>query len=272
MTVRILIGDCRAKLREIDAGSVNCCVTSPPYFWQRDYGVPEQIGHEPTIDGYVQALVDVFDEVKRVLADDGLLFLNLGDTFYSAKGQPHGRDTKSAGREFSRRVLRAVDGPGLGLPRKSLIGLPWRVALGLQASGWVLRKDIVWHRPTSLGEPTGRDRPAKTFEHVFMFAKSARYWFDRAGLAGQEDVWTIPARPDNPHRHVAPFPEELVQRCLDCGCAAGGTVLDPFLGSGTTAIVARRSGRSAIGIELNPAFAEQARARIDADAPLLGAA
>lgn len=243
--------DCRVALKTMRAESVNCVVTSPPYYWQRDYGVDGQIGHEASIQGYVDAIVECFQLIQGVLRDDGVVFLNLGDTYYSAKGKPHGRDKKNSGRTLARQTLRAVDGPGLGLPRKSLIGIPWRVALALQAGGWTLRSDIVWRRPGALPEPTAHDRPWMTHEHVFLFSKRPRYWFNRASLAGEEDIWKISPRPDNPGSHFAPFPAALVERCVLAGCPDGGTVLDPFAGSGTTLAVAGKLGRSAIGVELN---------------------
>jgi DNA modification methylase len=224
-----------------------------------------QIGHESTIGGYVAALVGAFGELRRTLKPAGTFFLNLGDTYYSAKGRPHGRDDKHNGRQMMRRHLRAVDGPGLGLPRKSLIGIPWRVALALQDDGWTLRSSIIWQRPASLPEPTAHDRPWRTFEHVFLFSKSPRYWFHRAGLVGEEDVWKIVARPDNPGAHFAPYPIELVQRCLDCGCPTGGVVLDPFVGSGTTMIAALARGSSAIGVDLKPEYSGYTMARIHRD-------
>jgi excisionase family DNA binding protein len=266
-TYRIVTADARAGLAALPAGAAQCAVTSPPYFWQRDYNVVGQIGKEPTIQAYIDDLVSVFRELKRVLAKDGTFFLNLGDGFYNAKGKPHGSDPKHSGRMMARRELRAVDGPGLGLPRKSLIGMPWRVALALQADGWVLRSAIVWNRPGSLCEPTGKDRPSRSYEMVFMFSQTQKYFFDRAGLVpGEEDIWTIRARPENPHSHAAPFPVELVDRCLACGCPPEGTVLDPFVGSGTTIVSALRRGRSGIGIELNDGYAEQAEERILSDA------
>jgi DNA modification methylase len=261
----LLTGDVAFALREIGTASVDCVVTSPPYYWQRDYEVRGQIGHESTINGYVAALVRAFTEVRRALKPTGTFFLNLGDTYYSAKGRPHGRDDKHNGRQMMRRHLRAVDGPGLGLPRKSLIGIPWRVALALQDDGWTLRSSIIWHRPASLPEPTAHDRPWRTFEYVFLFSKSPRYWFHRAGLIGQEDVWTIVARPENPGAHFAPYPIELVQRCLDCGCPRGGVVLDPFVGSGTTMIAALARGSSAIGVELKPEYSGYTVERIQRD-------
>jgi DNA modification methylase len=249
----VLTGDVVFALREIDAESVDCVVTSPPYYWQRDYEVPGQIGHESTINDYVAALVRAFSELRRTLKPSGTFFLNLGDTYYSAKGRPHGRDDKHNGRQMMRRLLRAVDGPGLGLPRKSLIGIPWRVALALQTAGWTLRSTIIWQRPASLPEPTAHDRPWRTFEYVFLFSKSPRYWFHRNGLV-EEDVWKITSRPENPGSHFAPFPLELVERCLDCGCPTGGVVLDPFVGSGTTMIAALARGSNAIGVDLKPQY------------------
>ncbi len=250
----VLTGDVTRALREVETGSIDCVVTSPPYYWQRDYEVTGQIGHETTIDGYVAALVRVFGELRRTLKPEGTFFLNLGDTYYSAKGRPHGKDDKHTGRQMMRRHLRAVDGPGLGLPRKSLIGIPWRVALALQDDGWTLRSSIIWQRPASLPEPTAHDRPWRTYEHVFLFTKGPRYWFDRAGLAGEEDVWKIVARPENPGSHFAPYPRELVERCLDCGCPAGGVVLDPFVGPGPTMIAALSRGSGAIGVDLKPEY------------------
>lgn len=253
---RVLNGDVNATLERMEHGSVDCVVTSPPYYWQRDYEVDGQIGHEQTIDGYVDALVRVFRGIHRVLADEGTVFLNLGDTYYSAKGKPHGRDDKHNGRQMMRRHLRAVDGPGLGLPRKSLIGIPWRVALKMQADGWTLRSAVIWQRPGTLPEPTAHDRPWRTYEHVFIFSKGPRYYFNRQALNGDEDIWQIIARPENPGAHFAPYPRELVDRCLDVGCKSGGVVLDPFVGSGTTMIAALSRNCTAIGIDLKPEYCD----------------
>jgi excisionase family DNA binding protein len=262
LSYRILNADVVVGLKTLAPGEASCAVTSPPYFWQRDYGIGGQIGHEATIQEYIDALVRAFDEVRRILRDDGVFFLNIGDAYYNAKGKPHGTDRKHSGRQLARKTLRAVDGPGLGLPRKSLIGLPWRVALAMQAKGWTLRSDIIWERPGCLAEPTAHDRPHRIYEHVFLFAKQPRYYFDRAALGGEEDIWTIKARPDNPHSHSAPFPAELADRCILCGCPDGGTVLDPFLGSGTSAISALKLGRHAIGVELSPDDCELSERRI----------
>jgi DNA modification methylase len=249
-------GDVLNAMKFIPAGVVNCVVTSPPYYWQRDYGVAGQIGHEPSIDGYVDVIVRCFREIRRVLREDGVVFLNLGDTYYSAKGRPHGSDRKNRGRQWARNRLRAVDGPGLGLPRKSLIGIPWRVALAMQADGWTLRSDIVWRRPGSLPEPTARDRPWQTHEYIFLFSKQPRYYFNRRPILGEEDIWHIPPRPDTPGSHFAPFPSALVEKCISCGCPPDGTLLDPFAGSGTSMIVGLRMGHRAIGIEIQADYCD----------------
>lgn len=251
---RIHRGDAREVLKGLPAGSVNCVVTSPPYYWQRDYKVQGQIGLENKINEFVSSVADTMDEVRRVLASDGLLFLNLGDTYYSAKGQPKGSDKKSAARRFG---LRAVDASGLGVPRKTTIGIPWRVALEMINRGWVLRSPIVWARAGAIPEPTAHDRPWRTYEMVFMFSRSPRYYFSRSDLGKEEDVWTISSRrKSNGGLHSAAFPEELVERCLNIGCRLGGIVLDPFAGSGTTCRVALRSGRHAIGIDLSERYCE----------------
>jgi len=230
-------------------------VTSPPYYWQRDYGVEGQIGKESTIKGYVSAVADVMDQVRRALRQDGLLFLNLGDTYYSAKGQPHGKDRKNRARRFG---LRAVDASGLGVPRKTIIGIPWRVALEMINRGWTLRAPIVWRREGTLPEPTAKDRPWRTHEMVFMFSKSPRYYFSRKALDGAEDIWTISDRPRQVRGiDASPFPEKLVTRCLDVGCPEKGSVLDPFAGTGTTLRAALKAGREATGIELSPGFCQR---------------
>ncbi len=253
-TWQVLLGDCRDAVRQLPERSVNSVITSPPYYWQRDYEVNGQFGLESTIDGFVNNLVEAFAAIRPALTDDGTVFLNLGDTFYSAKGRPHGEDPKHKSRRMA--GLRAVDGPGLGLPRKSLIGIPWRVALAMQADGWTLRSAIIWVRNSAIPEPTSKDRPWRKYEHIFLFSKSPRYYFNRDGLKGEEDVWYI--EPDRKSlargTHYAPYPRSLVERCIASGCPDGGTVLDPFLGGGTTMYVAEEMGRSSIGVELNPAF------------------
>jgi DNA modification methylase len=258
----LINADAKDALMEMPSNDIDCVVTSPPYFWQRDYGVAGQSGHEATIDAYVSGMVSVFSEVKRVMKRSGLLFLVIGDTYYSGRGQPSGSDPKQLWRGFSRKKLRAVDTSGLGLPRKSLIGIPWRVALGLQMDGWRLRSAVIWQKPKTLAEPNVRDRPWGSTEYVFILAKSEQYFFDRKGLSGEEDVWSIPApRSPRSYPHAAAFPEALVERCLACGCPSGGRVLDPYVGSGTTMRVALRRGHPTLGIDISETYCKMARRR-----------
>ncbi len=247
-------GDVNKVLATLQEGRFHCVITSPPYFWQRDYNVEGQIGKESRIEDYVNSLAAAMDSVKRVLRRDGLLFLNLGDTYYSAKGEPKGIDRKNGARRFG---LRAVDASGLGVPRKTAIGIPWRVALAMIRRAWTLRSPIVWQREGSLPEPTAKDRPWRTYEMIFMFSQSPRYYFLRQALGGEEDIWKISSRPKNTKGvHSAAFPEELVEKCLRIGCPEGGEVLDPFAGSGTVLRVALRSRRPAAGIDLSGRFCE----------------
>jgi DNA modification methylase len=267
---QIMQGDCRVALTQLAPASVDCVITSPPYYWQRDYGVQGQFGLEPRIDGFVENLREAFAALRPALKDEGTIFLNLGDTYYSAKGRPHGKDDKHRSRRLP--GLRAVDGPGLGLPRKSLIGIPWRVALALQEDGWTLRSAIIWVRNSAIPEPTSKDRPWRKYEHIFLFSKTVRYHFDREGLDGEEDVWFI--EPDRRSlargTHYAPYPRKLVERCINTGCPEGGVVLDPFLGGGTTMYVADEMGRSSIGIELNPQFCSLVADYMGSEAGVVG--
>lgn len=256
----IHIGDCLETLRSMPEQSVHCCVTSPPYFWQRDYGVDGQLGHEATPDDFVSALVSVFSQVKRVLRDDGVLWLNLGDSYYNGNGQPKGSDPRSPSRNWMRKKVRPLDVAGLGYPKKSLLGMPWRVALAMQTDGWTLRQEIIWCRNTAFPEPSVKDRPHRQHETIFLFSKSRWYYFDRSTLP-EESVWHIPHE-RAARGHSAPFPAELVKRCIQAGCPEGGTVLDPFGGSGTTAGVALKHGRNAVLCELNPEYAELVPSRI----------
>ena len=250
-------GDAIEVLQEMPCDSYNCVITSPPYYWLRDYDVDGQIGQEETVQGYINSICGVMDEVYRVLRSDGVLFLNLGDTYYSGKGKSHGVDRKSSKRRFGLRAVDKSGGLDVGIKPKSLIGIPWRVALEMTKRNWVLRSPIIWYRKYSLPESV-RDRPKRSYEHIFMFVKSRKYYFDRSVLDAeeQEDMWTIVARPKATHLGTAPYPDELVQRCLEVGCPPDGSVLDPFAGGGTTLRIAVQSGRSATGIDLNPEFCQ----------------
>jgi DNA modification methylase len=237
-------------------------ITSPPYFWQRDYKVPGQIGLEPTIEEYVKAVCDVMDAVQRVLHHRGLLFLNLGDTYYSGKGKPRGKDRKHNGRRLD--TLRAVDASGLGKPKKTLLGMPWRVALAMIDRGWTLRTPIIWRRENAIPEPNAADRPWRTYEHVFMFSKSRSYDFCRIALkeANIEDVWTVESQSQPGREHPAVFPPDLVGRCLAIGNPGRGPVLDPFAGTATVLRAALRLGSEADGIDLNLNYCREAVAAI----------
>ena len=255
---RLFHGTAKESLSFLDDECVDCVITSPPYFWLRDYKVEGQIGLESSVDGYVVNLTDVMAEVYRVLKKDGVVFLNLGDTYYSGKGESQGIDRKSSKRRFGLRAVDKSGGLGIGLQRKSIIGVPWRVATKMCQQNWILRSPIIWHRDKCLPESV-KDRPRRGYEYIFMFVKSRKYYFNRKGLPQNgvnEDVWSIPARPKNGNLDTAPFPDELVEQCLAVGCKNGGVVLDPFCGSGTTLRVALSKGFDTIGVELNAEFCE----------------
>jgi len=273
-------GDCREVLRGLEESSVHCVVTSPPYWGLRDYGADGQLGLEETPADHVANMVEVFREVRRVLREDGTLWLNYGDT-YAATGS--------------------------GLKPKDLCGIPWRVAFALQDDGWWLRQDIIWHKPNPMPESV-TDRCTKAHEYIFLLAKSPRYYYDAdavketlalstasdrrlgvvsgtgrarytggdgkghgscpSGMAGgsidgrnKRSVWTIATAP-YPGAHFATFPPDLVKPCIMAGCPDGGTVLDPFTGSGTVAEVARANGCKFVGAELNPRYIELAKKRL----------
>ena len=245
-------------MKTFKSESVNCIITSPPYYSLRDYGVNGQIGLEDTVNEYIDSLCKVTKELYRVLRRDGVFFLNLGDTYYSGKGKSHGTDSKSSKRRFGLRPVDKSGGLGANIERKSVIGIPWRVAIQMMPQRWVLRSSIIWHRDKALPESV-RDRPRRSYEYIFMFAKDRKYFFNRQPLLEQkidEDVWTIAARPSGTEIGTAPYPDELVERCLSIGCPNDGVVLDPFVGSGTTMTVALKNGRSAIGIDISRVFCD----------------
>lgn len=278
----ILIGDCLTLLRNMPDQSVHCCVTSPPYWGQRDYGNELQIGQEPTPDAFVASLVGVFAEVRRVLRDDGTLWLNLGDSYAANRGGTSMPAETLAGGVSGRGAIDAKRGresgytphrdpAAHGLKHKDLIGIPWRVAFALQAAGWYLRQDIIWHKPAPMPESV-RDRCTKAHEYLFLLAKSERYYYDAAAIAepadtgtrNRRDVWSMQTQPFA-GAHFAVMPEALVEPCILAGCPVGGTVLDPFAGSGTVGVVAAKQGRKFIGCELNPEYAAIAVDRIERD-------
>ncbi len=257
----VLLQDAAGALSLLPSGAFNVALTSPPYYWVRDYGYEEQIGHEQSVDEYINALMEVFDEVFRTLHPEGCFFLNIGDTYYSGNGQPHGSDPKCSSRNFLRQKVRAVDVSGWDIPKKSLIGIPWKVAFAMQDRGWTLRSSIIWNRCNAFVEPTARDRPHRQYEFIFLFSKARFYSFDRSELV-EEDVWNIPIERFRKANHNAAFPSELVRRCIHLGSPVGGHVLDPFVGSGTTIFTALEHGRNVVGIDLSKQYVQYIQGRL----------
>lgn len=306
-TDRILCGDALEMLRTLPDNSVHCCVTSPPYYALRDYGVDGQIGREDTPAQYVARLTDVFSEVRRVLRPSGTLWLNIADTYAGKGNQGDSVDPKYPNGRTGQTV--AINRRVEGCKAKDMIGIPWMLAFALRDSGWYLRSDIIWMKANPMPESC-KDRPSRCYEHVFLLTKSRSYYYDAAaiaepvaestpmrmrrkfgknkysaGIPGQahqhlndyrpngyaeedipllrnkRDVWQINSVPYK-GAHFAAYPPKLVETCLLAGCPQDGIVLDPFLGSGTTAAVAKQMGRHYIGIELNPDYCELAKHRI----------
>jgi DNA modification methylase len=320
LNYRIIQGDCREALKQIDAGSVHTCVTSPPYFGLRDYGGGEgEIGSEQEVEEYV----NVFREVRRCLRDDGTLWLNLGDSYMAQKNVAPPPQTIGGQRDMPTFI------PGnrreqKGLKHKDLIGIPWRVAFALQADGWWLRQDIIWHKPNPMPESV-TDRCTKAHEYIFLLSKKSHYYYDNeaikeplaeasfgraerkkkliertglgtlgkqvddgvdsthgyAGLAmgrngktgysddgmkNKRSVWTVNTK-GYKGAHFAVYPKKLIEPCILAGCPEGGTVLDPFTGSGTTAVVALENNRNFVGTELNPEYIKIAENRIKEEIP-----
>jgi site-specific DNA-methyltransferase (adenine-specific) len=260
----LLCGDAATSLASLPPEVFNVAVTSPPYFWVRDYGYDGQIGHEESVEQYIDGLMRVFDEVYRTLHPEGVFFLNIGDTYYSGNGQPHGHDPKCASRNFLRKKVRPVDVSGWDIPKKSLIGIPWKVAFAMQSRGWTLRSSIIWNRVNSFVEPTARDRPYRQYEFVFMFSKSRFYSFDRSQLP-EEDVWNIPIERTRRANHNAAFPSELVRRCINVGSPPGGNVLDPFVGSGTTVLTALKENRNVVGVDMGEDYIDYIQSVLEGD-------
>lgn len=251
-------------LKSLPSDVFNVAVTSPPYFWIRDYGYDNQLGHEESVEAYVEALMGVFDEVKRTLHPEGVFFLNIGDTYYSGNGQPHGSDPKCSSRNFLRTKVRPVDVSGWDIPKKSMIGIPWKVAFEMQQRGWTLRSSIIWNRCNAFVEPTARDRPYRQYEFVFMFSKSRFYSFDRSKLV-EEDVWNIPIERNRRAKHNAAFPSELVRRCVEAASPPNGHVLDPFVGSGTSVLTSMANHRNVVGIDMSDDYIDYVQGAIEGE-------
>ncbi len=303
---KILCGDAAEVLKNLADESVNMCVTSPPYYGLRDYGDDGQIGIEQSPEEYIARLADVFDEVRRVLAKDGTLWLNIGDSYAGSGKGPMTLAADGKNKDVFDLQNRIYEVPKSwnGIKPKDMIGIPWMLAFALRERGWYLRSDVIWYKTNCLPE-SAKDRPTKTYEHIFLLAKSRRYYFDykaiqeplkevskerykrgrsanskyvgRQGITqvredfsdfdGQfrrkRDVWEVSTNTYKMDEHFAMFPEKLIEPCILAGSKAGGVVLDPFFGSGTTGAVSKRLGREFIGIDLNAKYLEKAKERID---------
>jgi len=295
MNIQILQGNCIETLQKLDDKSINTCITSPPYWGLRNYNNEEkQLGMEDTPEEFVDNLVKVFREVKRVLRDDGTVWLNLGDSYSSGGRTTTTNQSLRGDKDYG--VTRPK--PSKGIKPKDLIGIPWRVALALQQDGWYLRQDIIWHKPNPMPESV-KDRCTKAHEYIFLLSKNVKYYFDNeaikepvkkdwgtrdrtkgkyhnegtglqphSGLTKSYDkknkrsVWTVTTKPFK-GAHFATFPKDLIEPCVLAGCPEGGTVLDPFGGSGTTGIVAVNHNRNAVLCELNQEYIDLAKDRIN---------
>ena len=271
--LQILTGDSLAVLPTLAAESVQCCVTSPPYWGLRDYEHPAQIGAELSPEFYVENLVAMFREVRRVLRKDGTVWLNVGDGYARNGGTGnHGPNAVVGNTKklIQRRNCKVPD--CWGLKDRDLIGLPWRVAFALQTDGWILRSKITWVKKNPMPESV-KNRPTNATEEVFMFAKTPSYFYDPNGVreesgANLRNHWIL--NPDTSRsEHPATFPRELARRCILLGSREGDTILDPFSGSGTTGIAANELNRNVILIELNPTYVETSKIRAAAIQPQL---
>lgn len=296
----ILNGNSLELLKMLPDKCVQTCITSPPYFGLRDYGNDEQLGLEETPEQYVKNMVLLFREVRRVLKDDGTLWLNLGDSYAGGAGRWGGKKNITGFQSANKGSLTQIDVAKKWkhdiIKPKDLVGIPWRVAFALQADGWYLRQDIIWHKTNPMPESV-TDRCTKSHEYIFLMTKSAQYYYDYEaikevtnktggnprvfgsknqsgtlrqdigrefvddGTRNKRSVWTVPTKPYT-GAHFAVFPDELIKPCVLAGSAKDDIVLDPFFGSGTTGLVALRSRRRFIGIELNPEYVKIANERL----------
>ena len=311
----IINRDALCALQELPSESVHCCVTSPPYYTLRDYGLDAQIGQEDTPEQYIDRLTTVFGELYRVLRKDGTLWLNIADTYCGTGSKCGYTDPKNPKGRTGQRIAR--NSRVTGCKQKDLIGIPWLLAFSLREQGWYLRSDIIWQKQNPMPESC-KDRPTRCYEHIFLLSKEKKYYYDAAAIAeplapttaeryrrarstnskytqeipgqgkvqglnrprdggyyddalmpttrNKRDVWTVST---NGFRgaHFAVFPEKLIEPCILAGSPLGGTVLDPFAGSGTTGVVAKRLRRDFIGCEINPDYAQMAADRIAAATP-----
>jgi site-specific DNA-methyltransferase (cytosine-N4-specific) len=264
-TNKIICGDALEALKMFPENYFQCCITSPPYWGLRDYGICNQIGAELTVDEYIENLVGVFREVRRTLAKDGTLWLNIGDSYTSGNRTWRDTDKKNPARGMRYRPPTPE-----GLKPKDLIGVPWRIAFALQSDGWYLRSDIIWYKPNCQPESV-KDRPTRAHEYLFLLSKSEKYYYDyksirevstsENGFRNSRTVWTIKTEP-NKHGHFAMFPEALVEPCIKAGSKEEDVILDPFFGSGTVGVAALRLNRKYVGIEINPDYVTIAQKRV----------
>ena len=300
---QIYNSECLQGLKSLPDNSIHCCVTSPPYYGLRDYGNDSQIGLEKTPEEYIQKLVDLFREVNRVLTKDGTLWLNIGDSYAGsmkrAAGYPDNAMNYKQGTNRGTLGKATLVKQCTGCKSKDLIGIPWMLAFSLRSDGWYLRQDIIWSKPSVMPESV-KDRCTKSHEYIFLLSKNKKYYFDNESIAeptssfdtvirdrdatklnntpgrtkmqglirndyltrNKRSVWTVATQPLR-EAHFATFPEKLIMDCIKAGCPEGGIVLDPFMGSGTTAIVARKLNRNYIGFELNPNYVSIAENRLE---------
>ena len=268
----VLEGNALAVLQSLPSASVQCAITSPPYWGLRDYGIDGQIGLEPSLGQFLDQLTFVFSELRRVLADDGTLWLYIGDGYTSGNRGYRATDRKNPARAMATRPPTPD-----GLKPKDLIGVPWRLAFALQEDGWYLRSDVVWNKPNAMPESV-KDRPVRSHEYLFMLTKSEHYFYDHEAVkeeTGDEglrrsrrSVWSVNTKPFL-GAHFATFPAELIRPCVLASSKPGDFVLDPFFGSGTVGLVSQEEGRRYLGIELNPEYVRLASERLQAAQPNL---
>lgn len=282
----IYTGDTLKTLKLFSDNSVDCCITSPPYYGLRDYGIEGQIGLEDTLHEYIDNILLVFDEIKRVLKKEGTFWLVIGDS-YAGSNQGSGNKVGLSGLQSTNFGSEFVIRNGItsklskveGCKSKDMCGIPWTIALKLRKRGWYLRQDIIWAKPNPMPESV-RDRCTRSHEYIFLLSKSRKYYFDsdaikekastdsalryksNMGLKNKRDVWVIASK-GYKGAHFATFPPELIKPCILAGCPKNGTVLDPFFGSGTVGVVAKTYGRNYIGIDINPSYCKIAEERIN---------
>lgn len=261
----LLNGDSRKTVPRLPDELYACCITSPPYWGLRDYGYDGQIGAEGTIEEFIEALVNLFRDVRKKLRPDGTLWLNIGDSYTSGNRAWRAPDKKNPARSMSYRPPTPA-----GLKPKDLVGVPWRLAFALQQDGWYLRSDIIWYKPNCQPESV-KDRPTQSHEYIFLFSKSEKYLYnheaikeptsDTGALRNKRSVWSVNTEP-LPDAHFATFPEKLIRPIVLAGSNPGDFILDPFFGSGTVGVVCEKAGRRFHGVELKPEYLQIAQNRI----------